>query len=52
LTSAELLAGIATFAVEASIGVTTSRPAVSVTSGFVPFGPNVEALPLLALPTA
>jgi len=35
----------------ASIGVTTSRPVVSVTSGFVPFGPKADALPLLALPT-
>ena len=32
-------------------GFTTSRPVVVVTSGFVPFGPKVVALPLLALPT-
>jgi hypothetical protein len=51
-TSAELPAGIATFDVAPLIGITTSSPVVAVTSGLVPFGPNVDALPLLALPTA
>ena len=43
---------MATFDDAPLMGVTTSRPVVSVTSGLVPFvGPKAVALPLLALPT-